>query len=70
MGVELTKNLVGEMQIDEKPVEYNVSNIIMDGDTTTISHIHECEREHWCVVRCGPRQESPIWPPDKTVQQS
>ena len=45
MGVELTKNLVGELKIDEKPVEYSVSNIIMDGDTTTISHIHESVSE-------------------------
>ena len=45
MGVELTKGLAGEMEVDNseetKSVEYSVDNIIMDGDTTTISHIHD-----------------------------
>ena len=45
MGVELTKRLAEEVEIDSKggnkPIEYNLNNIIMDGDTTTIFHIHE-----------------------------
>ncbi|XP_068694458.1 uncharacterized protein [Montipora foliosa] len=45
MGVELTKRLAGEVEINSKggnkPIEYNLNNIIMDGDTTTIFHIHE-----------------------------
>lgn len=45
MGVELTKGLAGEIEVDNigetKSVEYSVHNIIMDGDTTTISHIYE-----------------------------
>ena len=45
MGIELTKGLAGEMKVDNtgetKSVEYSVDNIIMDGDTTTISHIHD-----------------------------
>ena len=45
MGVELTKGLVGQVELDTKgesqSIEYSVGNITMDGDTTTISHIHE-----------------------------
>ena len=45
MGVELTRGLEGELELDstggKKSIDYKVDNIIMDGDTTTISHIHE-----------------------------
>ena len=42
---ELTRGVVGQTELDTKgesqSIEYSVGNIIMDGDTTTISHIHE-----------------------------
>ncbi|XP_020615725.1 uncharacterized protein LOC110053783 [Orbicella faveolata] len=45
MGVELTRSLTGELNLDNKregqSIQYSVGNIIMDGDTTTISHIHQ-----------------------------
>ena len=43
MGVELTKNMRGEVKLPGKQqaTEYHIENIIMDGDTTTISHIHD-----------------------------
>ena len=41
MGVELTKNMRGEVKLPSKQqaMEYHVENIIMDGDTS--SHIHD-----------------------------
>ena len=45
MGEELTRGLTGELDLDNKgkgqSIQYSVGNIIMDGDTTTISHIHQ-----------------------------
>ena len=45
MGVELTRGLTGELDLHNKgkgqSIKYSVGNIIMDGDTTTISHIHQ-----------------------------
>ena len=45
MGVELTKGVVGQTELDTKvegqSIEYSFGNIIMDGDTTTISYVHE-----------------------------
>lgn len=42
MGVELTKNMRGEVKLPGKQqaTEYHIENIIMDGDTMT-SHIHD-----------------------------
>ena len=51
MGVELTRGLTGELDLDNKgkgqSIQYSVGNIIMDGDTTTTSHIphpSKCEQ--------------------------
>ena len=42
MGVELSKALSGKVDVDTIGVqEYSIGNIIMDGDTTTICHIHK-----------------------------
>ncbi|XP_074616472.1 uncharacterized protein LOC141875922 isoform X1 [Acropora palmata] len=45
MGVELTRGLTGALDLHNKgkgqSIKYSVGNIIMDGDTTTISHIHQ-----------------------------
>ena len=45
MGVELTRCLSGELDLNKKgegqSIQYSVGNIIMDGETTTISHIHQ-----------------------------
>ena len=45
MGVELTKQLAGGLELDstggKQSTEYSVDNTIMDGDTRTTSRIHE-----------------------------
>ena len=45
MGVEMSKNLSGEIVLgkegDSTTVSYSLGNIIMDGDTTTIAHVNQ-----------------------------
>ncbi len=59
MGVKLSKNLKGEVEVDtsggSRSIKYSVGNLIMDGDTTTISHIHERVSKEigvWSNVGC------------------
>ena len=74
MGVELTRGLTGELDLHNKgkgqSIKYSVGNIIMDGDTTTISHIHQNVSDQisvWSDI--GTCQESTPWSPTKNIIQ-
>ena len=69
MGTQLAKDLSDKAKVSNSEgqtstIQYQLQNVIMDGDTTTIAHfLHDKVRRpgNCSVVGCGSCQEGFVW---------